>query len=83
MAPRQFSSRDIIKVLDRAGWRYANPNSGGSHVVMTKKDHSGHSYNVTIPLGKDPIPQGTLHSIATQAGAQDFDDFCRWIDRNR
>jgi hypothetical protein len=25
---------------------------------------------------------GTLRSIAEQAGAKDFDDFCAWIERN-
>lgn len=66
MPPRQFSSRDVIKVLDNANWQYANPGSGGSHVVMTKTDHDGHSYNVTIPLGNDPLAPGTLRNIATQ-----------------
>ncbi|HET7324776.1 MAG TPA: type II toxin-antitoxin system HicA family toxin [Halococcus sp.] len=83
MPPRQFSSRDVLKVLDKAGWQYANPGSGGSHVVMVKRDHAGERYTVTIPMGYDPIRPGTLRSIATQAGAQDFDEFCRWIDENR
>ena len=83
MPPRQFSSRDILKVLVKAGWQQANPDSGGSHVVLTKHDHAGEKYTVTVPRGYDPIKPGTLRSIAEQAGAQDFDEFCRWIDQNR
>jgi predicted RNA binding protein YcfA (HicA-like mRNA interferase family) len=82
MPPRQFSSREVLKVLYKAGYRRSNA-SGGSHVVVTKKDHGGNSYNVTIPMGKDPIPPGTIRSIASQAGSQDFDEFCKWIDRER
>ena len=81
MPPRTFSSNDIITVLDDANWEYA-PNSGGSHVKMVKRDHSGEKYSVTVALGYDPIPPGTLRSIAEQAGADDFDEFCRWIDNN-
>lgn len=55
MPPRQFSSRDILKVLVKAGWQQANPDSGGSHVVMTKQDHAGEKYTVTGPRGYDPI----------------------------
>lgn len=82
MPRRQFSSREVLKVFDKANWQYA-PNSGGSHVVMTKRDHSGHKYTVSIPMGKDPIPIGTLKSIMKLAGGSDWDEFCRWIDDNR
>lgn len=71
-----------MKVLYKAGFRYTNPNSDGSHVVMTKKDHDGNSYNVTLVANGGTIPQNTLRSIAKQAGADDFDKFCRWIDNN-
>lgn len=39
--PRDFTHREVMKVLYKAGFRYANPDSGGSHVVMTKEDHDG------------------------------------------
>lgn len=81
--PRNFTHREIMKVLYRAGFRYANPNTGGSHVVMTKTDHDGNSYNVTLVPGDGRVAQGTLRSIAKQAGANDFDEFCRWIDQER
>jgi len=30
----------------------------------------------------DELQIGTLRQIADDAGAQKFDDFCAWIDRN-
>jgi hypothetical protein len=34
-----------------------------------------------VPL-HDEVDMGTLRSIAEQAGAKDFDEFCAWIERN-
>ena len=31
----------------------------------------------------DEISLGTLSNIAKQAGANDFDAFCEWIEQNR
>jgi hypothetical protein len=36
---------------------------------------------VPVPL-HDEVDMGTLRSIAEQAGARDFDEFCAWIERN-
>lgn len=66
-----------MKVLYKAGWRYANPDAGGSHVVMTKQDHDGNTCTVTLVANGGTIAPGTLRSIARQAGANDFDVFCR------
>lgn len=30
-----------------------------------------------------PVTPGTLRSIAEDAGAQDFEEFCKWIGRNK
>lgn len=81
--PRDFTHREVMKVLFKAGFRYANPDSGGSHVVMTKEDHDGNSSNVTLVADGGRIAEGTLRSIAAQAGAEDFDAFCEWLDNNR
>ncbi len=79
---RNFTYREVMKVLYKAGFRYANPGSGGSHVVMTKQDHEGNSYNVTLVANGGRFAEGTLRSIAKQAGAKDFDEFCQWIEDN-
>lgn len=37
---------------------------------------------VSVPL-HDRVRTGTLPGIAEDAEAKDFDEFCKWIDRNR
>ena len=37
--------------------------------------------HVTVPV-HDELRTGTLRSIAESAGANDFDAFCEWVDRN-
>jgi hypothetical protein len=37
---------------------------------------------VTVPA-HDSISIGTLHDIADDAGAEDFEAFCEWIDEHR
>jgi len=81
MPSRQFSSREVLKVFDKANWDYAGKGDG-NHVVMTKRDHDGKKYTVVIPMGKDPVPIGTLKSIMEQAGGSNWDDFCEWIENN-
>ncbi|WP_435126853.1 type II toxin-antitoxin system HicA family toxin [Halobaculum sp. D14] len=66
-------------------------NAGGFEWRRTAGDHAQLSYEhpsndsdqrrVTVPL-HDELRTGTLRSIAKQAGANDFDAFCDWIDRN-
>lgn len=79
--PRDFSGEDVIKVLQRFGYR--RDRQRGSHVVL-KYSHpeTGEVRTVTVPL-HDRIRLGTLQSIADQCGANDFDAWCRWIDENR
>lgn len=83
MARRTYSGFEIIKVL---------VNSGGFEWRRTTGDHAQLYYrhptneedrrHVTVPL-HDELDTGTLRSIANQAGANDFDAFCDWIDNNR
>ncbi|CCQ34961.1 hypothetical protein HTIA_p2859 (plasmid) [Halorhabdus tiamatea SARL4B] len=37
---------------------------------------------MTVPA-HDSISIGTLHDIADDAGAADFEAFCEWIDEHR
>ena len=80
---RNLTYREVMKVSYKAGFRYANPGSGGSHVVMTKHDYEGNSYNVTLVANGGRIAEGTLRSSAKQVGAKDFDEFCQWRADNR
>jgi len=79
---RTFSGREVVKVLVNAGgfeWRRTT----GDHAQLyyehpTNEDDTR---QVTIPL-HDELQTGTLRSVAEQAGANDFDAFCEWVDRN-
>ncbi|WP_053949013.1 type II toxin-antitoxin system HicA family toxin [Halolamina sediminis] len=82
MSRRTFSGMEVVKVLVKAGgfeWRRTT----GDHAQLyyehpTNQDDRRH---VTVPL-HDELRTGTLRSIAKSAGADEFDAFCEWIDRN-
>lgn len=73
---------DVVKAL---------VNAGGFEWQRTTGDHAQLYYEhptnpadrrrVTVPL-HDELKTGTLRSIADDAGARDFDEFCAWVDRN-
>jgi len=66
-------------------------NVGGFEWRRTTGDHAQLYYEhptneddrrqVTVPL-HDELRIGTLRGIADDAGAQNCEDFCAWIDRN-
>lgn len=80
MVTRDFSGEDVVKVLYDHGYRIESRT--GSHVTLTEVTDDGGFRRVTVPM-HDSIRIGTLRDIANDAGAKDFDKFCRWIDRNR
>jgi predicted RNA binding protein YcfA (HicA-like mRNA interferase family) len=57
-----MNSRDIIRLLERAGWRRVAQK--GSHVQFKHPELPG---RVTVPHPKQDVPLGTLRSIETQA----------------
>jgi predicted RNA binding protein YcfA (HicA-like mRNA interferase family) len=82
MATRDFSGRELVKALTRN--RFHVVDRTGSHVKL-RYEHPTNPDDVrlvSVPL-HDSVAIGTLRSIADDAGAEDFDAFCRWIDRNR
>jgi predicted RNA binding protein YcfA (HicA-like mRNA interferase family) len=73
-----FSSREIIKGLSKHG--FVPVGGKGSHTTLRYENpDTGEVRTVTVPKA-DPVPTGTLNDIADQAGANDFHDFCKWID---
>lgn len=79
MVRTTFSSREVIKTLTKHG--FVPVGGKGSHTTLEHKDpNTGKVRTVTVPQA-DPIPTGTLQSIATQSGADDFHEFCKWVDR--
>jgi predicted RNA binding protein YcfA (HicA-like mRNA interferase family) len=74
-----FSSDEILKTLTRHG--FVPVGGKGSHTTLRYENpDTGEVRTVTVPKG-DPIPTGTLQEIAKQAGADDFHEFCEWVDR--
>jgi predicted RNA binding protein YcfA (HicA-like mRNA interferase family) len=79
---RDFSGREVVKALTRNNFHVTNRE--GSHVKL-RYEHPTNEDDVrvvSVPQ-HDRINTGTLRDIADQCGAKDFDEFCRWIDRNR
>jgi predicted RNA binding protein YcfA (HicA-like mRNA interferase family) len=57
------SSREIIRALERDGWREVARR--GSHVQFKHPDKRG---RVTVPHPKKDLPLGTVRSIEQQSG---------------
>lgn len=81
MTRRQFSGEDVASVLIDNGF-YPVDRTGSHLKLRYEHPETGEVRNVTVPL-HGGIATGTLRNIADQCGAQDFDAFCEWIDRNR
>ena len=84
MVTRDFSGAEVRKVLANAGNFWIDRQSG-SHVIMKWEHPDGpevEQRTAVIPL-HDSLATGTLRDIGESAGMRDFDEFCRWIDRNR
>jgi len=58
--PKFYSSKQIIKALERKGFVYISQK--GSHIKFHKE-----SFTVIVPAGRKEIPFGTLKSILRQA----------------
>jgi predicted RNA binding protein YcfA (HicA-like mRNA interferase family) len=80
MPTTDFSGRDVVKVLRRHDYEFVTRT--GSHVQMRYVADDGEVRNVTVPM-HNRISNETLREIADQCGANDFDEWCRWIDDHR
>ena len=78
MVRTTFSGREIIAVLRSFG--YTPVSRSGSHVRLRyEHPETGEVRNVDVPMHTE-VRIGTLRSIADQCGAEDFHEWCRWID---
>lgn len=76
-----FSGREVVKALTKN--RFYIVDRTGSHVKL-RYEHPSNEDDirvVSVPM-HDSINIGTLRSIAEQSGAEDFESWCEWIDRN-
>lgn len=74
-----FSGREVVKALTKN--RFHVVDRTGSHVKL-RYEHPTNTDDiriVSVPM-HDRIKTGTLRHIADEAGAKDFEAFCRWID---
>lgn len=60
------SSKQIIRVLQNAGFEYAPKRGKGSHLAFVKRDED--KTRLVIVPDKKEIPKGTLLAILDQAG---------------
>ena len=85
MVTRDFSGEDVYKLLVNVG-RFRHVRTAGDHLILRWGPPAGHKQTdarvVTVPA-HDSISIGTLHDIADDAGAEDFEAFCEWIDEHR
>lgn len=81
MGSADFSGVDVVKSLTKN--RFHVVDRTGSHVKLRYESPVNEEdvRVVSVPM-HDRIGLGTLRNIADQAGAQDFQAFCAWIDRN-
>jgi len=82
MGRRTFSGMEVVKVLVNTG-RFKWRRTTGDHAQLYYEHPTNEAdrRQVTVPL-HDELRPGTLRDIAESAGANDFDAFCEWIDRN-
>lgn len=68
--PKLFSSRHIIKILQKNGFLYVSQK--GSHAKFRKTGKP--TLTMIVPAGKKEIPHGTFRSILRQSKLEE-DDF--------
>jgi len=81
MVSRDFFGEEIVNVLRKFGYRHDRTRDDHAILKYTHPD-SGEKRTVTVPL-QDRVRVGTLQSIAEQCGANDFQEWCRWMDEHR
>lgn len=60
------SSKQIIRILQKAGFEYAPKRGKGSHSAFVKRDKD--TTRLVIVPDRNEIPKGTLLAIIEQAG---------------
>lgn len=83
MGRTSFDGQTIAAVLRKHSFRPVS--RVGSHLKLRWESPTTDEVRVvTVPMKPaDEIPPGTMRSIAEQCGAEDFQRWCSWIERNR
>lgn len=82
MVRTAFDGQEIANAL--LSYDYRIVDRKGSHLKLRlDRDDLTETRNVTVPLtSRDNIGTSTFRSIADQCGADDYHEWCRWIDDN-
>jgi len=75
------SSDDVIRVLKKAGFKYAPKRGKGGHTAFYKIDEKGRKLLVIVPKRRE-LPKGTLLSILQQANLSK-DDFIELLKKQK
>jgi predicted RNA binding protein YcfA (HicA-like mRNA interferase family) len=67
--PKLYSSKHIIKILEKRGFEFISQK--GSHVKYSKKGKN--TFTAIIPHPKKEIPHGTFRSILRQTNLIEID----------
>ena len=80
MVRKSFSGLEVVKAL--VSWGFVPTGGNGSHRVLRYQhpENPDDVRDVVVPL-HDRIKEGTLRNIAEQAGANNFYEFCRTLDK--
>jgi predicted RNA binding protein YcfA (HicA-like mRNA interferase family) len=84
MVTRDFSGETVYKVLVNVGG-FRHVRTTGDHLILRwdpPADHEDTDPRIVSVPAHDSLSIGTLRDIADDAGADDFDAFCKWIDRH-
>ncbi|MCU4716879.1 type II toxin-antitoxin system HicA family toxin [Halapricum hydrolyticum] len=85
MVSYDYSGRDVVKAMVNSSVSWVPERQTGSHMILKWEPPDDHRESeprtVSIP-NHNSIPRGTLKGISEDAGADDLDKFCMWIESN-
>lgn len=80
MGRKVFTGKEVASAL--MAMSFVPVDRSGSHLRLRWESPTTDEVRiVTVPMHGE-IPTGTLRSIASQCGAEDFQSWCEWIDQH-
>jgi predicted RNA binding protein YcfA (HicA-like mRNA interferase family) len=85
MVSYDYSGREVASAMVNSSVSWVPSGRTGSHMILKWEPPDNHTESeprtVSIP-NADSLPRGTLDSISKDAGADDLEEFCEWIESN-
>lgn len=85
MVSYDYSGREVASAMVNSSVSWVPKGRTGSHIILKWEPPNDHEESeqrtVSIP-NADSLPRGTLDGISKDAGADDLDEFCEWIESN-